>query len=153
MTGFIAHLYNLLLDLTNHYVFPSPTSTAASRDSLNSQPTAHLNSGTRRFSTGLFFITTLHGPNRKHRFQYPYCCVVTDPLLRNGFFYRCVRVHFRGNLFTEPLQLFGLKASCHNMIKRVPRDSEPGKTAQTRTSSNLPDRHQENTRCSRMLFL
>jgi hypothetical protein len=31
----------------------------------------------RRFSTGLFFVTTLHGPNRRHRFQqYPYCrCV------------------------------------------------------------------------------
>jgi hypothetical protein len=29
--------------------------------------------------------------------------VFTDPLLRNGFFYCCVHVHFRGNLFTEPL--------------------------------------------------
>jgi hypothetical protein len=54
------------------------------------------------FSTELFFITTLNGPTRKRRFQqYPYC-VFTDALLRNGFFC-CVRAHFRGNLFTEPL--------------------------------------------------
>jgi hypothetical protein len=37
------------------------------------------------FSTELFFIATLHGRNRKHRFQQPYCCVFTDQLLRNGF--------------------------------------------------------------------
>jgi hypothetical protein len=56
------------------------------------------------FSTGLFFINTLHGPRRKHRFQqYFYCCVFTEPLLRNGFFYCCMRVHLRGNLFTETL--------------------------------------------------
>jgi hypothetical protein len=37
MTGFIAHLYNLLLHFTHHYVFSSPSaSTAASRDTLNS---------------------------------------------------------------------------------------------------------------------
>jgi hypothetical protein len=40
MTGFIAHLYNLLLHFTNHYmthyIFSSPSSsTVASRDSLN----------------------------------------------------------------------------------------------------------------------
>jgi hypothetical protein len=38
-------------------------------------------------SEGLgFFITTLHGPNSKYRFQqYPYCLgVFTDQLLRNG---------------------------------------------------------------------
>jgi hypothetical protein len=56
------------------------------------------------FSTEIFFITTLHRPNGKHRFQqYHYCCVFTDPLLGNGFFCCCVRVHFRGNLITEPL--------------------------------------------------
>jgi hypothetical protein len=33
------------------------------------------------FSIKLFFITTLYGPNIKHRFQqYPHCCVFTDPL-------------------------------------------------------------------------
>jgi hypothetical protein len=43
-------------------------------------------------------ITTLH------RFQhYPYCCVFTDPLLRNRFLYCCVHVHFRVNLFPVPL--------------------------------------------------
>jgi hypothetical protein len=46
----------------------------------------------------------LHGPNREHRFeQYSYCCVFTDPLFRSGFFYCCMRVHLRGNLFTESL--------------------------------------------------
>jgi hypothetical protein len=50
-----------------------------------------------------FFITTFHGPNTKHRSQqYSYCCVFTNPLLRNGVFYCCVRVHFRGNLFIKP---------------------------------------------------
>jgi hypothetical protein len=54
-------------------------------------------------SNELFFIITLHGPNRKHRFrQYPYCFVFTDPLFENGF-YCCARVHFRGNLLAEPL--------------------------------------------------
>jgi hypothetical protein len=49
-------------------------------------------------------LITLHGWNRKHRFQqYPYCCVFADPLFRKGFFYCCLQVHFRGNLFTEPL--------------------------------------------------
>jgi hypothetical protein len=56
------------------------------------------------FSTEPFFITTLHEPNRKRRFQqYPYCSF-TDPLLIKGFFCCCMRVHFRGNLFTEPLR-------------------------------------------------
>jgi hypothetical protein len=32
----------------------------------------------------------------------PHIVVFTDPLLRNGF-YCFVQVHFRGNLFTEPL--------------------------------------------------
>jgi hypothetical protein len=49
-------------------------------------------------------ITTLHGLGREQHFrEYSYCFVFTDPLLRNGFFYCCVRVHFRGNLVTEPL--------------------------------------------------
>jgi hypothetical protein len=55
------------------------------------------------FSTEFFFITTLHGPNRKHRFQYYYCSVFTNPLLRNRFFYWYVGVHFKGKMFTEPL--------------------------------------------------
>jgi hypothetical protein len=43
MTGFISHLYNLLLHFTNHYLFSSlSSSTAASRDSLDSQLTARL---------------------------------------------------------------------------------------------------------------
>jgi hypothetical protein len=65
------------------------------------------------FSTELFFITTLHEPNRKHHFLHSYCCVFTDPFLKNGFFCCCVCVHFRGNLFTQPLpsnKLFRLSA-------------------------------------------
>jgi hypothetical protein len=47
------------------------------------------------FSTEPFFITTLHAPNRKHRFQqHPYCYVFTDQLLRDGFFYCCMRCSF-----------------------------------------------------------
>jgi hypothetical protein len=57
------------------------------------------------------FITNLHGPNRKHRFQqYLYCCL---------------RIRCSGNVFTEPLpsnerllwlHYSGLQASCHNMM-------------------------------------
>jgi hypothetical protein len=56
------------------------------------------------------FITTLHGPNRKHCIQqYLYCCL---------------RICCSGNVFTEPLpssgrlpwlHYSGLQASCHNM--------------------------------------
>jgi hypothetical protein len=61
----------------------------------------------------LFFVTTLHGLNRKHRSQ--------------QFLYCCLRIRCRGNLFTEPLsrngrllwlQCSGLQASCH-IIKHV----------------------------------
>jgi hypothetical protein len=49
------------------------------------------------------------GPNRKHRFQqYPYFCVFSDPLLRNGFFYCCVRIRCRGNVFTDLFPRKGL---------------------------------------------
>jgi hypothetical protein len=33
----------------------------------------------------------------------PYCFMFTDPLLRNGFFYCCVRMRCRGNVFNEQL--------------------------------------------------
>jgi hypothetical protein len=88
-----------------------------------------LHTGHNLFSTALFFITTLHGPNRNHRFQqYPYCCVFTDPLLKNGFFYCCVHIRCRGNVFAEPLssnehplrlQYSGLQASCHNIFEFI----------------------------------
>jgi hypothetical protein len=61
------------------------------------------------------FITTLHGPNRKHRFQ--------------QFLYCCLRIRCRGNLFTNPLpsnerlwfHYSGLQESCHS-IKKDPWD-------------------------------
>jgi hypothetical protein len=42
-----------------------------------------------RFSTELFFVTTLHGPNTKHRSQ--------------QFLYCYLRIRCRGNLFIKPL--------------------------------------------------
>jgi hypothetical protein len=60
----------------------SQTSSSAEsqRSTANSQLT---------LSTEFFFINTLHGPNRKHRSQ--------------NFFYCCLRICCRGNMFTEPL--------------------------------------------------
>jgi hypothetical protein len=78
------------------------------------------------FSTEFFFITTLYEPNRKHRFeQYPYF-VFTYSLLKNGFFYSCVRVYFRENLATEPLpsneifRLWGVMSQYFFLILLVP---------------------------------
>jgi hypothetical protein len=65
-----------------------------------------------QFSTELFFITTLHWPNRKHYSE--------------QFFYYCLHIRCCENLFTEPLPGNGrllwlhyssLQASCHNIFK------------------------------------
>jgi hypothetical protein len=66
MIGFISHLYNLLLDFPSHYmahyVYSSPSSsTADSRDSFNSQLTAHLelrNSSDSSQSESATYVTT-----------------------------------------------------------------------------------------------
>jgi hypothetical protein len=113
MTGFIAHLYNLLLHFTNHsvthYVFSSPSSsTAISRDSLSS---CYIDLGRPQQKT-LF-------PNNSSvviEVCLPHRCVemVVLPLVHG--------IHFGGNLFTKSLpsnerQLLlcssGFQASCH----------------------------------------
>jgi hypothetical protein len=82
--------------------FSSPRTTR--RATLEVFDPASTRDNSRLSSPEFFFITTLHEPNIKHCFQqYSYCCVFTDPFLINGFFYCCMRVHFRGNLFTKPL--------------------------------------------------
>jgi hypothetical protein len=70
------------------------------------------------FSTELLFITTLHGPNRKHRFQEYFYCVFTDPSLRNGFFCCFLSVRFHGNCLPSrciAVNYSGFQASCHNI--------------------------------------
>jgi hypothetical protein len=58
--------------------------------------------------------------------------VFSDLLLRNGFFYCCVRVHFHGNLLTESLpsnecllwlRYSGFQASCHSSFPPGDGDS------------------------------
>jgi hypothetical protein len=72
-----------------------------------------------QYSTDSFNVTTLLGPNRKHRFQqYRHCCMFTDSLLINWFFC-CVHVHFRGNLLPSrclAANYSGFQASCHTMV-------------------------------------
>jgi hypothetical protein len=51
-------------------------------------PRLHTRYSLPSFSS-VFLITPLHGPSRKHRFQ--------------QYFYCCMRIRCRGNVFTEPL--------------------------------------------------
>jgi hypothetical protein len=79
---------------------------------LNCRLTAHLElRNSTAFSAELFVITTLHGPNRKHRSQ--------------NFFYCFSHVRCHGNLFTETLpsngrlfwlQYSSLMASCQYIL-------------------------------------
>jgi hypothetical protein len=72
----------------------------ASRNSINS---SQLNSS----------LQSLHTDQTENTvYKIPYCCVFTDPLLRKGFFYCCVRIRCRGNVFTDPLTRNGL----HNTV-------------------------------------
>jgi hypothetical protein len=60
------------------------SSTAALKSSLHSLPHR-----THSDVPIFFLVTHLHGPNRKHRFEeYIYCCM---------------RIRYRGNVFTDPL--------------------------------------------------
>jgi hypothetical protein len=64
------------------------------------------NSGTRLpILNGILLYKNFARTEQKTLQQYLYCCMFTDLLLINGFFYCCVRVHFRGNLFIEPLPI------------------------------------------------
>jgi hypothetical protein len=123
MTGFIAHLYNLLLHVTDHYltryVFCSPSSsTATSRDSLSSVSTG-LESSLHSLGAAPTENTVIE--------QFLYCCrgVFTSPLHRNGSssVVTCAFIS-AGNLFTESLpsnesllwlRYSGFQASCHNI--------------------------------------
>jgi hypothetical protein len=70
---------------------------------LNSRPTPH--SGNLGTQLTLLNLTLYMDPTENTvSNNTPIVVIFTDPLLRNGFFYRCVRVYFRGNLFTEPLR-------------------------------------------------
>jgi hypothetical protein len=84
---------------------------------LNSQLTAHLELRNPIFSTELLYITTLHGPTRKHNFQQCHYYVFNNPLLRNGGFYCCVFIFSETCLPSRCLAMnySGFQASCHSI--------------------------------------
>jgi hypothetical protein len=71
---------------------------------------------------------------------------------KRPFFYCCVRVHFRGNLFTESLRsnerlrwlrYFGFQASCHNIMmakSRRPYECRPSDLYNSELSSKIMNR-------------
>jgi hypothetical protein len=73
----------------------------------------------------LFFITTLHGPRRKHNLSIVRKACLWCVAWQRKLFDCCLRIRCRVNVFTESLpsneRLFlfrysGFRASCHNII-------------------------------------
>jgi hypothetical protein len=101
-----SYIYSLTSNWTHSTIF------SAFLVELNFRLTAHLEIWkSADFSIELFFFTTFHGWNRKHRSK--------------QFLYRCLLILCRGNLFTKLLPSSGrlrflhypvIQASCHSMI-------------------------------------